>query len=122
MRSAKREHYLGKIAETSKDQKQLFKIVNNLIGQTEDRTLPSSDSNQLLADRFSDFFDEKIQTIHATLGSECATDQPTPVAESVTHAHSLSFFAPATPDEIIKLIKSAPTTSCELDPFPTWLY
>lgn len=121
VRSAKREHYFGKIAESSRDLKQLFKIVNNLIEQAQDQTLPSSDSTQFLVDRFSDFFDEKIQTIHASLGSECATDSPTVPIAPATHSHSLSSFAPATPEEIIKLVKAAPTTSCELDPFPTWL-
>jgi len=33
----------------------------------------------------------------------------------------LSYFKPATVDEIITLLKHTPQKSCELDPVPTWL-
>ena len=37
------------------------------------------------------------------------------------HGPSMSFFTPATVEEMRLIIKNSPTTSCGLDPLPTWL-
>ena len=36
-------------------------------------------------------------------------------------ASPMEFFAPATEDEIYKLVSSSPSKSCTLDPIPTWM-
>ena len=58
---AKTEAVSEKVAECSKDTKQLYKIVNNILGTTNEKPLPPSDDKIKLADEFANYFIEKIQ-------------------------------------------------------------
>ena len=62
---AKTPYYSAQVGDCSGDQKKLFKIVNNLLHKSKVPVLPSSDSDQALADKFSDFFVDKNNCKHS---------------------------------------------------------
>ena len=71
----------------------------------------------LLADRFVEFFSEKIEKIHSSFpisqkSPHIAPDSPPPV---------LSPFSIVTEDQVTKIIMKSPSKSCSLDPWPTFL-
>jgi hypothetical protein len=54
-------------SEIGHDQKQLYKVTNNLLGKTKETVLPSIPDFYELANRSGDFFIGKIETIRANL-------------------------------------------------------
>ena len=118
---AKKDYYSGKISECANDQKQLFKIVNSLFHKSKDTPLPSFESAEELADRFANFFVEKINKIRQQLASVQSNTDESQKIQNPPSSKELSVLEPASEDEIRKLIMSSATKSCNLDPLPTWL-
>ncbi|XP_064622629.1 uncharacterized protein LOC135484864 [Lineus longissimus] len=120
IKQARTSHYLAKITECGRDQKQIYKISRHLLGDTGSSPLPQSESPKELAESFTKFFTDKIAKIRETLNtaqddcSETADELP----EGVT---PLSAFPPATEEEVRRIVMKSPSKSCELDPVPTWL-
>ena len=70
-----------------------------------------------LADRFAVFFKEKIEKITRDLpvvSQLTVSLPPSPV--------KVNLLEPATADELRDIIKWSKSTSCSLDPIPTWLF
>ncbi|XP_062616025.1 uncharacterized protein LOC134277724 [Saccostrea cucullata] len=117
----KSQFYINKIQEIGSDSKQLFKLTNNLMGNTNLSVLPEHDSEIDLASKFGEFFIGKIQKIRENLCS--LTKSPT--MEVVLRADikfdgiPLEAFEPVSIAEVCDIIGDAPTKSCELDPIPT---
>ena len=78
--------------------------------------LPSTDSDELLAERFSQFFKEKISRIIDKFhtASSASADSP---------SSSVAFvkFTPISVQQAIKLVADSPSSTCVLDPIPTHL-
>jgi hypothetical protein len=94
------------------------------MGKNQDVVLPTSDSDTELSNRFSDFFLGEIQTIRENLQKTNETnDKVVNVlrADVKFTGQHLTRLAPASSDEIKKLLVKSPSKSCELDPMPTYL-
>ena len=116
---AKTAYYSAQVDDCKGDQGKLFKIVNTLLHKSKGRecVLPTRKSDRELADKFSNYFYEKIQNIRGLFG-------PSPDHSSVAleaSLHPLSVFEPASEDEIKAVIMKSPSKSCELDPVPTFI-
>jgi hypothetical protein len=120
---AKIEYYSSPITDCSGDQKKLFKVVDGLLNQTKEKpVLPSSVSDAVLADSFSNYFSNKIVNIRSIFPvATSSTISQTNHLPVCAHVTKISQFESATVSEIIKLISSSPSKSCELDPIPTHL-
>ena len=55
IKKAKMNYYSSQINESAGDQKKLFKVIDNLLHKSKLPVLPSSDSDELLAIKFSEF-------------------------------------------------------------------
>ena len=116
--NAKHLHYHQK----SKDQKQLFKVVEALLHQKRKPKLPSCDSVEELTDSFNNFFTSKIIRIRETLySSDMNTHYSSNQSSNQICDSLLNVFTPALQDEVPKLILSSPSKSCDLDSLPTWM-
>ena len=127
IKKSKRTYYTDKVLECGKDQKALFKLIDNLQGKSPTAILPSVDCPLDAAEEFSEFFFQKICDIRDKLDSrieqnENATAQSKSVLPLPVHApvNTMENFTPMTNDEIGKLIAKSPPKSCSLDPVPTW--
>jgi hypothetical protein len=122
---AKTSYYSDKVQECDTDQKALFRVVDEILGRNNRQALPPHTSLKEILDRFSQFFQTKINTIRRNLDTE-AKDAPAnpssvlPLTDPVPVGH-LSTLQSFTTEEVRKLISKAPTKSCSLDPLPTWL-
>jgi hypothetical protein len=114
--AAKREFYQGKVAACMGDTRKLFGIVNSLLGKTFNCPLPTSDVLHL-ADRFSDFFIEKIRAIQSTIPRNTSS----PNLPQQTISTTLDAFSTLSLVDVRALLAHAPCKTCELDPFPTSL-
>ena len=106
-----------KIRRKYKEEHQwLYSLVNNITGNVKSNPLPDSVSDQDLAERFADFFMEKIRQIQDELDNF-------PMYNSTRLAGQKLFreFSAMIEDEVEKLVKGLATKNCELDPIPTAL-
>ena len=116
---AKVDLYSDKITSCGKDQ-QLFKVVDELLHRKKKTELPDCDYDIDLADKFSEYFVDKISKIlkNLDLNSPKSTEKRSKHVEKDTSAPMTSL-TPANISEIRKIIgKSASKSS---DPVPTWL-
>lgn len=119
LNSAKSNYHCCQIAQC--DQRNLFRIIDNLChAKQSDITLPHAEDPKNLADKFAAFFDEKIVKLHDRI----SMSDHSPISVEIHENCSTSFteFCDVTPDEVLKLIKQAPVTSCKLDPLPSSLF
>jgi DNA-directed RNA polymerase subunit F len=117
---SKREYYQGLVNDNSNNSKKLYKVVNTLLNKTNEQHLPSHDSAKEVANRFGNYFHDKIVKIREDLST---------LRESVTHEEPptepvqcrLTEFEPASEKEVKKIIMDTASKSCMLDPMPTSL-
>ena len=107
---------VDKVNQCNKDDKQLFRLVNEITSSTKDNPLPDGLSNQELADQFADYFINKIQLIRDSLDNDDKYH-----AESTSHTPTLGKFEPLMEDEVAKNIIGMASKSCESDLVPTTL-
>ena len=93
-------------------------LLNSLICVSQGSSLPSSTSNQELAQAFVTYFRDKVHTIRTSLDavtvSEVDTDSKSPY-----HPPSLTAFQPQTHDDVRRIIERCATKTCSLDSLPT---
>ena len=82
--------------------------------------LSDSGSVDQFASKFSAFFQDKVRLIQENLTFKAGLkhepeDKPDAVDDK------LSFFVPATKDEVRRLINKSPSKSCSFDPVTSWL-
>ena len=117
--SEKASYFNDKITNCAGNQSTLFKTVDQLLHRKVVQPLPAHSSVQELADRFNKYFTSKIETIRHALdmNAEQATYHHVLSGDStILPAESLNNFAPATQDEIRKLICKSSDATCSLDP------
>lgn len=119
IQTAKSDHYAERIAECE-DQRGLFKVTEELLHQKGTPKLPSHTNKEELANNFQTYFSDKIKNIRDTLESAPSGVSATS-SQSAPDVPTIDSFSPFTVDEIIMIIKKAPSKSCSLDPLPTWI-
>ena len=116
---AKIKYYSGQINEKAGDQKQLFNVVNDLLQNSKKPLLTQSDSDEALAEQFSEFFSTKIMEIREQFPSK-VTEPFSYEIVSNTNVY-LTHFEPTSELEVRNIICKSPCKSCELDPLPASL-
>ena len=120
---AKQSYYNDKITEAQKDSKELFKISKQLLCKSKSSNLPSHSCCKDLANRFSNFFSEKIGKIRSDLErviTNISSDEKYVNMNVLTsNTDRMRSFANITEDELAKIILSGNSKSCLLDPMPT---
>ena len=113
MRDTKTEIISGKITELKGDTKNLYSLLYQLTRNEKENPLPERENDQDLANQFTDYFINKIQTIHDSL-KECEKFHP--VLNNNTDI--LEQFEPMSDEEVRKIINSMQTKSCKQDAIP----
>ena len=110
-------YYNDKITEDGHNTKTLFKIAKELTGHNENPVLPSHNDPIILANKFSEYFCDKIKKIRDAITIYLSKSPP---SETKYSGDKLTTLQPLTLDEVKHLIESSATKSCEHDPIPTW--
>ena len=119
LRQAKANYYSNIIEEHGKDTKALFKVTNKLLGKSDSSPLPTGFSSAQLAEEFSKFFSDKVGKIRQAFKN--CVPRNIGCNEYPAGKAKLSNIAPATVEDIKKIIAKSPSKSCVLDPLPTGL-
>ena len=118
---AEQEFFLVFITENSLNYKHIHDICNHLLGRTKESPLPPGYTNKELADRFNNYFIDKIVKNCADLIGKRQHLPPYVEIPAPTEIQKFSSFQPITLSKLEKIILSSPSKNCELDPIPTSL-
>jgi len=113
-------YYSEKVNACGRNAKGIYQITKHLLGDTGPPTLPNGGSPKEIAQTFSNFFTQKIESIRNELQSS-ANPLPHLSDLSTVVSEPLVAFVPASQEEVRAIIEKSPDKSCELDPVPTWL-
>ena len=115
--SAKSQYYTDCVDAAKENPKKLWKTLNSILHRNPETVLPDRDSDKSLADRFSAYFIDKIAKIQAVFPSvsQNLSNLDKPIRSCLSQFNVLS------EDDVSKIIRSSPTKSCSLDPWPTFL-
>ena len=115
LKSIRKTTVSEKINECKQDTKKLYAFVNNIIGRASENPLPKRESDEQLAEEFSDHFMAKIKKIRDALENYPIYK---PVHQDIGQ---LKEFQPLSEEQVSKIIGRMSSKSCEIDPLPTTL-
>ena len=114
---AKSDFLKSRIHDNQDNPQKLWQTLNVVLHRSAAKVLPSVNSPQLLANKFVEFFTEKITNIRQSF----ANSNPPKYTDSDLTPPVFSAFSSVSEDQVAKIIKNSPSKSCSLDPWPTFL-
>jgi len=116
---AKENYYTELISELASDPKELFGTLEMLLKGRTERLYPLCSSTEELANRFADYFEQKISTIRLELDCK-RMEKQNPFPDTCLRQSDvlLRQFTPVTEVQLAKLIGKSVRKSCDLDPIP----
>ena len=79
--------HIHNIKDNHNNPRQLYKIISSLIGQDNTNPLPDAQSSQDLAEQFSEFFLQKIETIWEKFNNIAHTRQNQMIYHNLLNSH-----------------------------------
>ena len=114
IKKTKVDYYSGIIQESSNNPRTLFSTVNKLLHKGVPAEYPSGcASDGDLANKFIDFFGEKITVLRNSLDSTSDI-----VVDAIVHQCALSCFMSVNLSDVSELLSEMTIKSCSLDPGP----
>ena len=116
LEQSRRRYYSTVIAEKNGNPKTLWNTFKTIFHKSSTIILPDHITPTDLANTFGHCFSDKLMTIRSALQSSVPVSLTRPRSNG-----ALSFFEPVPEGDILKILNSCPTKSCDLDPIPTSL-
>ena len=113
LKKAREVKIAEKVKECGNDSKKLYTLVSNLTCRNIITPFLDSESDEMLANQFADYFTETIRAIRVRL-EEHPTYKPQETAKAF-----MSKFERVTESEVAKCIRSMASKLCELDAIPS---
>ena len=107
---AKSDFLKSRIHDNQDNPQKLWQTLNDVLHRSAAKVLPSVNSPQLLANKFVDFFTEKITNIRQSF----ANSNPPQYTDSDLIPPVFSAFSSVSEDQVAKIIKISPSKSCSL--------
>ena len=109
---AKSKFLKAKIQDNHHDPPKLWRVLDDVLHRLPAKMLPSINPPWLLADRFVEFFTEKIEKVCSTIPTSLKSQHISPDSPPSV----LSTFSTVTEDQVTKIIMNSPRKSCSLGP------
>ena len=113
---AKTKHYSDMVRENEDNPKALWNSIKKVLHRSPKMVLPDYTTMNSLVNTFGRYFADKITKLRSGLLS---TDADPPVSGS--YKNKFVSFRTMSEEEVLKIIKSTPNKSCDLEPIPTSL-
>ena len=117
LEKSKCNHYSNIVAENQGNPKALWNCFKKILHRSSVAVLPDYTNKADLANTFCKFFYDKILKIRSTLQSSI----PSSVTRPNPTKNTMSSCTPVSEEELLKILKSSPSKSCDLDPIPMLL-
>ena len=109
-------YYSNMVRKNEDNPKALWNSIKKVLHRSPKIVLPDHTTTNSLIDTFGRYFTDKIAKLRSGLLS---TDVDPPVSHS--YKNKFASFRNMSAEEVLKIIKSTPNKSCDLDPIPTSL-
>ena len=116
----RRSFYQNSISNSNNSQKDLYKVTNSLLDRNTKSVLPHTENPTSLANKFNNFFIEKIENIRNNLVAPNDYSVQRTVINNV-NVPSFSTFKPVSSEEVQKMISARKIKTCPRDPIPAFL-
>ena len=103
------------IQQYETDQRKLYQLANNLLHRKQEISLPIHKSDIELADRFVDFFDDKIKKIRESLSADYPA-QNNVIQQQMIPTQRMTSLSTVSEEELLKIIQKGNSKTCGLDP------
>ena len=110
----KKEYYRQKTQEAGKDINKLYKILGKLRGNIKINKLPEGLTNEVLAEKFLNFFDNKIKNIVNNMSDDNTYIRTIAQVPEI----KLENFQPVNINSVKSIINRVKLTHCDNDPMP----
>ncbi len=117
---AKTSYHSQEISDAT-ERGNLFRVVDKLVKPYSGCSLPSHKDSKELADRFVNFFHQKISSLRERLDSVSSVSTQNTASEHTSRCSFASFSA-VSENDVLNTIKSSHVTSCLLDPLPVSMF
>ena len=119
MSKAKTNNFTNLVSENMTNPRKLWDKMKHILHKKKNNILPDSSCNTKLASSFNDVFISKIAKIRDTLLSAKRDSNIHPEPTPPAAPNPLLTFSQISESNVLKLIRSSPSKSCDLDPCPT---
>ena len=116
----RRTFYQNSISNSANSQKELYKVTNSLLDRNKKSVLPHTENPTSLANKFNNFFIEKIENIRNNLVAPNNHFVQRPATNNV-NLPSFSTFKPVSSEDVQKITNSRKIKTCPRDPIPAFL-
>ena len=113
--------YTNTINENKNNQRVLFSTVSKMLNLKADKKLPSFTNAASLAEKFVEYFENKITIIRNNFSSADAYQYTSTDLEQPRFQNTLDFFSPTSSEELSSLLYPMSSKSSVLDPMPGFL-
>jgi hypothetical protein len=118
--SAKRSYYSTLVSEHASNQGKLFSIFSDLLHKDKSKSnLPQHTDPTELANKFANFFSEKIGLIRDCILNHQNYSPLISCRTALNLKCTMTEFKPACSEEVSTIIRKSSRASCSLDPIPT---
>ena len=123
MKAARNQYYLDKITDTASEPRNLYKILGKLTGRVKSASAPTFDQEEVVVDKMSDFYVDKITKIrdvilsNSTKGSKSFT--PEKSSNQLCGKEYFTEFLEINTTKLKKIVTTMKNETCKLDPIPT---
>ena len=107
---SKKSYINTQLESNNNNSQMLFRILNQLTKGQHDSPLPDCSSYEDLANKFADFFIEKIEKIRSQF------QQSRPYTPPSWKCKNMTQFRPMSEEEILKILNNMKKTTCNVDP------
>ena len=118
---AKTRYYNDKVNAAGNKSKELFQVAKSLLHKQKSTSLPSHITEKDLANKFGQFFSNKISKIRNDLTQSVNNSADMGGTNTSHDITGMSSFTPISESKLEKLIMKGNSKSCALDPIPTSL-
>ena len=119
--TTKKDYFKTKITN-AQSSKELYKICDRLLNREKTSVLPTHECAESLANKFVEYFNDKIELIRSNLNDSLNHSTTQEVSyDKLFSGVPFENFTEVSEADVRKIISSSPTKSCALDPVPTWL-
>ena len=121
LKQTRTNFFKSSLANCKKDPKTLFKTLNKLTGNVKQQVLPSHESEDIVAEKMSTFYLDKIDNIRQEVGQTISVVKPITVTKKSNQQVNFKEFKKLTLADLKLIFSSMNNKTCKLDPAPTFL-
>ena len=115
LKRARSEFYQKKLFDSKQDSKTLYKTLHKLTGNIKERTQPSFDSEEVISEKMSEYYIQKVSKIRSDIQADFKPHQQ----HTYTVDYCFNQFSAISIKDLELVFSSMKRKTCLLDPIPT---